>query len=75
MKVYLLIIEDRHIDVEVEVYLNKEKAINKAKMTAAIAVEYSHGEIEEQQIEGWLYFARYSVEGDCIRVEEKRVIE
>jgi hypothetical protein len=69
MKLYLAIIEDRHTDVAVYVYDTPEAAIARARQEAhenATAPD----DIEEEQVDGWLYYARYSVESDCVHVEE-----
>jgi hypothetical protein len=76
MIVYLVIIEDRHSDVDIEVWLDETKAIERGK---SLALEYANGnpnELEEYlttpMIEsGWLYNVTYSCEGDSISVQKK----
>lgn len=71
-KVYILLIDDRHCDTEVRVYADKDTAIATAK---ELAHEYDRfGDYEERQIDGWLFYARYSCEGDHVRVEEKELL-
>ncbi len=71
MKLYLVILEDRHVDVLVYPYLDKDKAIARAKELAcemaAHHPEYPH---QEEEISGWLYYAQYGSESDCVRVIE-----
>ena len=72
MEVYVLIIADRHVDTDVEVYKNVVKAIKRAR---AIAEKYARNpdDIEEKTYEGWLYYAGYSCEGDHVRVLAKQL--
>ena len=68
-KIYIVIIEDRHTDVVVLAYKNKEEAIEAGKK---MAKDYCGREedYEEHQIEGWLFHAKYSCEGDSVTVQE-----
>lgn len=71
MKIYVVIVQDRHSDIEIKLFANKEQAIDKARQ---LAHEYcSHKEDYEEDLEcrGWVFFVRYSCEGDNIRVIEK----
>ena len=69
MKVYVLLINDRHADPEIQVFTTPEAAIAAAK--AAVTEYARHSEdIEEKQIADWLYFATYSCENDYVRVTE-----
>jgi hypothetical protein len=71
MKVYLVIIEDRHIDVQVEVYATAEAALERAR---EVVDEYGFmPEGPEGLLPNWLFNATLSVEGDCVRVEEAEV--
>jgi len=72
MKIYLVIIEDRHTDVDVIPFLDEKMAVDYAK-AAALAYCHDPEDFEEEDIEGWLYYARYSSEGDCVRVIESEV--
>jgi hypothetical protein len=54
-KVYLVIQEDRHYDVQIDVYRDRELALRKAKAMAEKMVALLEGRVlEEEQIEGWL---------------------
>lgn len=73
MKIYVAIIEDRHTDVNVEVFTRPEPAIAFAKERA---IEIARGEeIVEEPISSWLYDAICGVEGDAVRVEEQEMNE
>ena len=75
MKLYVVILEDRHTDVEVSLYADKDKAVESARATAH---ESARGgwkvseEIPKGAIGDWLYHANYGE--DCnVRVEETEV--
>jgi hypothetical protein len=71
VKVYLVILEDRHVDVQVEVYATAEAALDRAH---DVVDEYGFTPEEpDAEIPGWLFHATLSVEGDCVRVEEAEV--
>ncbi len=73
MQVFVVIIEDRHTAVDIELFPTAEQAIEYAKECAP--ENASHPEdIEEEAIDGWLYFCRYSSEGDSVHVIEKELI-
>lgn len=68
MKIYLVILEDRHTDVMVYPYRNSHEALTEAEKLA-----HSHnrfGPVMTVEIEGWLYCAQYSTGGACVRVVE-----
>lgn len=70
--VYVIIIEDRHSDVEVEVWSDRGLAIDRAR---ELAKKYCRHEedYEEQEIDGWEFMAVYSCESDCCRVIKSEV--
>ena len=68
MRVYCVITEDRHTDTQVEVYADKQVALNRANQIADMSGD---GDYDESDIAGWLYFATYSCEGDSVRVIER----
>lgn len=69
---YVAMICDRHTDPEPFVFTTPELAIDYARTAMA---EYARdpADIEEQPIDGWLYHATYSVEGDSVWVVEKEL--
>lgn len=72
MKVYVAMICDRHADPEPYVFSTPEAAIEYARSEAH---EYAHSaeDVEESAIDGWLYHATYSGEGDSVWVVEKEL--
>jgi hypothetical protein len=74
LKVFIVIVEDRHCDVLAYPFFDKDAAINEAKR---IAKQYASNDFYEEHDygrgEGWLFYANYSVEGDCVRVIETNV--
>lgn len=68
--IYIAMINDRHTDPEPYPFSTAEAAIAYAK---ACAAEYARNPdyIEAQPIDGWLYYASYSTEGDSVWVVAK----
>lgn len=69
MKIYIAIGHDRHTDEIIKAYRNKDRAIQFCK-DFADENQRSPGDLKEETIEGWVYYARYSTEDDFVRVEE-----
>lgn len=71
---FVVIQEDRHTDVDVEVYGDRDRAIERA---GELAREAGGDEAQAQplnpsmQKEGWLCYITYSCEGDSVRVVER----
>ncbi len=72
MKVYVLVIEDRHSDTDVRVFADKDKAIESARK---LAQEYCRfvEDYQEKQIADWVFHVEYSCEGDSVTVHEREV--
>lgn len=71
---FVVIIEDRHADVEVELWTSKAKAVARAHQLAN--GNATHPEQIEAQTADWcVLYLRYSYEGDCITVVEREVME
>lgn len=75
--VYVMITEDRHADVDVAVFTDPDMAVAKAR---AEVQEYLRRpeDLDEtlnaaMTADGWIYYGRYSVEGDSIRVVKREV--
>jgi hypothetical protein len=74
--VYVVLLMDRHTGPQVEIFSDKDKAINHAK---DIVRGYGYGELideelaKEMQKEGWLYYNCYSCEGDYVVVMEQEI--
>lgn len=71
MTIYLTIIEDRHTDVEVYPFSSKEKAVEYAKEY----LETCGNDVRESVVDGWLYHAQYSPEGDSVWVVARELDE
>lgn len=72
MKVYVAMVNDRHIDSEPYVFTTAEAAIAYAR-AAAHENAHARADVEEQAVDGWLYYANYSPEDDSVWVVEKEV--
>lgn len=72
MIVYVAIVADRHTDTEPYVFSTADAAIKYARH-AAVENSDSSTDIEEETMVGWLYYARYSEEGDAVWVIEKEI--
>jgi hypothetical protein len=71
VNVYVVVINDRHADLDVEVYTKPEIAIERARSWAKQAINPDYPEdYQEQTIPGWLFYAKYSPEDDYVRVHE-----
>lgn len=71
---YIVIWEDRHRDVTVHPFSDKKIAISEARK-AAKSVCIFPDDYEEEHIDGWLFYAQYSCEGDSVRVVETKINE
>jgi hypothetical protein len=71
LKAYVVIIHDRHADLDVEVYVKPEVAIERARAWAKRAANPDYPEdYQEQAIPGWLFYVKYSPEDNYVRVQE-----
>jgi len=74
-QVYVVLIEDRHADVEVHVFRTADAAVAYAEFMWNANID-DDGRLnpdldmmtpDELQRAGWLFYRCYSVEGDCVR--------
>lgn len=70
--IYIAIVDDRHTDTEVYPFTTAEAAIAHARRQVEQNAR-SADDIEEQEIEGWLYHATYSGESDSAWVVAKEL--
>lgn len=73
MKVYVVVVQDRHIDIEIAVFADKLDAIEAANN---IGMENSEKYPEDREITcpDWcVYYFKYSCENDCVYVLEQEV--
>lgn len=70
MELYVVIIEDRQLDVKVMPYSDKDTAIKVAKKLAkTFCVDQDDYEEHDYGRDvGWLFYANYSSEGESVRV-------
>ncbi len=70
MKIYIVIIEDRHIDVVAYPFANATLAISEAKRKAKEFCRFpeDYSEHDYGKDAGWLFYANCSCEGDSVKV-------
>lgn len=80
--IYVVMAEDRHVDVDIELFVNKERALKRAKeiFNESKYLDWEDDEdIGENKLdpdvirEGWIYSAIYSTEGDSVSVRERKL--
>lgn len=75
--IYIVIIEDRHTDVDVIPYEDPDFAVEWAKREVRDRnsdPEDLDEELNDEMIhDGWLYYGCYSTEGDSIRVVKREL--
>jgi hypothetical protein len=69
--IYVVIIDDTHADTDVELHSTAEAAIDSAKAVAREGAGIYVDDIEEETIEGYLYYARYSPDSKVWVVEKE----
>jgi len=70
MTLYVLMVQDRHIHTEPWVFDTAKAAIAAARQIARGAARRP-ADYVEKPIAGWLFHARYSIEGDAVWVAAK----
>ncbi len=83
--VYVLVGEDRHLDVQVEVFTDEVAAVRAAQQFIQEHASRTLDELDldpedselndAMRADGWLYFQVYSVEGDSVRVVKRKLNE
>ncbi len=70
MNIYIVICQDRHVDTTAHPFTNPEKAIEWARRTAKEYCRFpeDYEEHDYGKDEGWIFYADYSCESDCIYV-------
>ncbi len=75
--IYVVINENRHYDVEVDAFHEKDEAIDFARATAKERChydeDYDESETEEPDKGGIVFMATYSCEGDQVTVKAVEV--
>ena len=70
--VYVIIISDRHSGIGIEVWSDKDPAIDRARAFAKSYNRFSD-DYCERDIRGYVFYASYSGEGDCVFVREVEI--
>lgn len=72
MKVYLVIVKDRHCDLGVDVFASEDDAIERCEN---IAIEYCRHDEDLKQVDvpGTLLHIKYSCENDYVEVLEREI--
>lgn len=68
MTIYIAMINDRHADPEARLFSTADAAIGYARATARENASGPDDVTEPPIPSGWLYYARYGVEGDSVWV-------
>ncbi len=69
MKIYIVIVEDRHADVEVRPFSDSDTAITEARRVAESSARgFDIEEVDCSRVDNWLFCAEYSCEGDRVTV-------
>ena len=73
--VYVIIVQDRHTEITAYAFSDSVIAVKEARQIAkAYSVRSARGGLEYYceydfgREDGWLFFAYYTEEGDCVRV-------
>ena len=72
MDIYLVVIQDRHAETEVKAFFDRSEAIKFAR-DCAIELASREQDYKELEIDGWEFFAKYSPDGDHIRVLKREI--
>ncbi|HKO85644.1 MAG TPA: hypothetical protein VJ140_14050 [Actinomycetota bacterium] len=72
MKVFICVVNDRHADPEATAWTTADAAIEHARTEARACARHPE-DYEERTVEGWLFYVRYSCEGDSAWVVEREV--
>lgn len=80
MNVFVVVVKDRHIGIDVRVFSKGSRAFDYAREQAA-ANASDPDDIDEQDLtegmvkEGWVFFCVYSIEDDIVYVQKRKVDE
>jgi hypothetical protein len=74
MTIWIVIIEDRHIDVDARPFSHLPLAVAAAGEWASDQRDVAEQEITDSMAaDGWVFFLEYGTEGDCVRVVEREL--
>lgn len=71
--VWIVLIEDRHADVEAQPYSTEAAALAAARaaVNGAHDVDWDANLNESMRRDGWVLYLPYGSEGDCVRVVKR----
>ena len=70
MEVWIVLIEDRHADVEALPFSTEEAAFAEAR--DSVPDDAEEGELNDaMRRDGWVLYLPYGTEGDCVRVVKR----
>ena len=72
MELYVAMVDDRHTDPYARLFTTPERAIDYARRLAEENAARPQ-DVEESEVEGWLYHATWSTEGDAVWVVPREV--
>jgi hypothetical protein len=77
-EIWIVLVEDRHADVEAFPFSTEERAIAYAREQVQENARHPESISEEEltpamREDGWVFFMTYSTEGDCVRVVKRSV--
>lgn len=73
---YVMVVNDRHTDPTPFVFSGREQAVDAARKHFGDRFDSRNAdddELGEQEIDGWLYYAKWSHEGDDVWVVERQL--
>lgn len=73
MKIYLSVVCDRHRDVEISAFKEKQSAIDEARECAEAYCSDTEDYEELAPSDNWLFHVTYSCEGDYAYVVESEI--
>ena len=77
MDVWIVLVEDRHTDVEPLPFSSEERAIDVAREQVEAnarhpeSIEWDAQMTTAARADGWVFYIPYSTEGDCVRVVKR----
>lgn len=72
-EVFVVLLNDRHADIEPEVFAGEDAAVAFARAEALKISRNRPEEIEEYEIQGWTLYLSIGPEVDSVRVQRKAV--
>ena len=67
---WIVLVEDRHADVDALPFSSEERAIEHARTAAPDDAESEHL-TDGMRKDGWVFYLPYGPEGDCVRVVKR----